>query len=197
MIKINLLGNDTAVDYGKQIAVGAYVASIAASLIVFYVLYSGTSSDIDLKTQEFATKEIELKRWQAKTQEVKDLEVKQKELEERLIRIAMLKRNKQGPVHIMDTLNKSIPERAWVVEAREKGGEMRLDGFAIDGETVSEFMRTLESSDYFPKILDVATEQVTKDGVKIQKFSLNTQLSYAGKVSTLSPESSEAKGEKK
>ena len=187
MIKINLLGNETGVDYSKQIALGIYIGTVVATIITCFILSSLISSEIEELTAERASKDLELKRWQAKTQEVKDLEVKQKDLESRLVRIAMLKRNKQGPVKVMDALNLALPERAWITEVRERGGTMNISGLALDGETVSQFMRALEEKEYFPKIEDIATEQTLKDGVKIQKFELKAQLSYAGKVAEEQP----------
>jgi type IV pilus assembly protein PilN len=182
MIKINLLGDDTSVDYSGHIVVGAYVASMVVSVAACFILSSWISGEIEELTNQKSAKEKELARIQTVTQKVKDIEKKHKDLEDRLVRIATLKRNKQGPVRVLDALNLAIPERAWLIEAREKSDVMKLEGLALDGETISQFMRELEKSDYFPKVeLDVA-KQATKQGVKIQAFSIRASVSYAGKI---------------
>ncbi len=182
MIKINLLGNDTAVDYSGHIVVGAYIVSMVVSVAACFFLSAWISGEIEDLTNQKNAKEKELARIQTVTQKVKDIEKKQKDLEDRLVRIATLKRNKQGPVRVLDALNSALPERAWLAEAREKGDVMKLEGLALDGETISQFMRELEKSDYFPKVeLDVA-KQATKQGVKIQAFSIRASVSYAGKI---------------
>lgn len=187
MIKINLLGNDTAIDYTNQFIVGAFLASIAATVIGCVLAITFLSGEIDQLTVQKSTKERELVRLKTITQKVKDLEKKQHDLEERLVRIATLKRNKQGPVKVLDALNAAIPERAWLSEAREKGDLMKLEGLALDGETISQFMRELEKSDYFPKVeLDVAKQTLLK-GVKIQSFSIRATVSYAGKIGLIEP----------
>lgn len=182
MIKINLLGNDTAIDYSGHIGIAAYCASVLVA--VGLCLYTGSSlgADVEDLTMQQAAKEKQLAQIQQVTKKVKDIEKKQLDLEERLVRIATLKRNKLGPVRVLDALNSAIPERAWITEARERGDVMKLDGMALDGETISQFMRELEKSDYFPKVeLDVA-KQVDKQGVKIQSFSIRASVSYAGKI---------------
>ena len=182
MIKINLLGNDTAIDYSGQIGVAAYAASVVATIGVCFYLGASLGADVEDLTMQKAAKEKQLAQIQLVTKKVKDIEKKQVDLEERLVRIATLKRNKLGPVRVLDALNTAIPERAWVTEARERGNVMKLDGMALDGETISQFMRELEKSDYFPKVeLDLA-KQVDKQGVKIQSFSIRASVSYAGKI---------------
>jgi type IV pilus assembly protein PilN len=182
MIKINLLGNDTAVDHSGQLVIGAFCASLILTAGLCFYLTSYLGGEVADLTMQKAAKEKQLAQIQLVTQKVKDIEKKQRDLEERLVRIATLKRNKLGPVRVLDALNTAIPERAWLSEAREKGDIMRLEGLALDGETISQFMRELEKSDYFPKVeLDVA-KQVDRQGVKIQSFSIRATVSYAGKI---------------
>jgi type IV pilus assembly protein PilN len=196
MIKINLLGNDTAIDFTSHIVVGAYVSSMVVTLGLCLFVASWLGGEIEDLEREKVDKQASLKRIQAVTQEVKEIEKKQKSLEDRLVRIATLKRNKQGPVRVLDSLNTAIPERAWLVEAREKSGIMVLNGLALDGETVSSFMRELEKSDYFPKIeLDVA-KQAIKQGVKIQEFVIRASVSYAGKMLAVEPADQKVNGKR-
>jgi len=194
MIKINLLGDDTARDHSGTLAIATYVISLVIVIAGCFFYGMSVGGDIEDLNAEKEAKEGELKRIQLVTQEVKDIEKKQKDLEERIIRIATLKRNKQGPVRVLDELNTAIPERAWLTEAREKSGVLRLTGFALDGETISTFMRDLEKSDYFPKVeLDVA-KQATRQGVKIQEFAIKATLSYAGKIAVVPEKSTKEKG---
>jgi Tfp pilus assembly protein PilN len=176
------LGENTAVDYSRQLAVGMYFGSLALAIVLCFVGSSWLSGQIEDLEQQRNAKKTELTRLQSVTGEVKEIESKQKGLEDRLVRIATLMRNKQGPVRVLDALNTAIPERAWLTEVHEHSGDMKLGGFALDGETISAFMRELEKSDYFPKVeLDVA-RQATKQGVKIQEFAIKAKVSYAGKI---------------
>lgn len=194
MIKINLLGERSSHDSSKQIFLGLYIASlvlVAGAGVGVSIWLSAQVSDLEQQQQ---SKQAELKRVQQITQEVKDIEKKQQGLEERLVHIAKLKRNKQGPVRVLDALNTALPERAWLQEIRERNGEFKLNGYALDGETISTFMRELDKSDYFPKVeLDVA-KQATMQGVKIQEFVIKARVSYGGKLKSI-PETGEKNSE--
>ncbi len=109
MIKINLLGNDTAVDRSGHVLLGAFGVSVIATagLCLFFMTSLGGS--VEELTRQKSSKEKQLTQIQQTTQKVKDIEKKQKDLEERLVRIATLKRNKHGPVRVLDSLNRAIP----------------------------------------------------------------------------------------
>lgn len=182
MIKINLLGEDTRADFSQHLVLGGYIASLIALVGVCIGAGMWMGAEIaDLEDRKVSL-EQELKRLQTITQEVKDIEKKQKDLEQRIIRIAMLKLNKQGPVKVLDAINKSVPERAWLMDVKERGGQMRLTGVAMDGETVSEFLRELEKSEHFPKVELDFTRGATRQGVKLQDFAIKAEVSYAGRV---------------
>jgi type IV pilus assembly protein PilN len=182
MIKINLLGDDVRTDLSQHLALGSIGGCLAISLglcVAIGVWFGGEIEDLEGREKNL---DSELKRLQATTQEVKDIEKKQKDLESRLVRIATLKRSKQGPARVLDALHGITPERAWILDLREKGGKIVLKGIAIDGETVSAFMRQLEQSEFFPKVeLDVTRASV-KQGVKLQEFAIKADVSYTGRV---------------
>jgi Tfp pilus assembly protein PilN len=182
MIKINLLGDDDRSDMSQHLALAAISACLALSVVLCLAVSFWVGGEIeDLEARE-KNLDAELKRLQATTQEVKDIEKKQKDLESRLVRIATLKRSKQGPAKVLDALHSITPERAWIIDLREKGGKVVIKGIAIDGETVSAFMRQLEQSEFFPKVeLDV-TRASLKQGVKLQEFSIKADVSYTGRV---------------
>ena len=49
---------------------------------------------------------------------------------------------------------------------------MEISGLAIDPQTVSNFMRQMESNPKTEKVDLVAAEKFVKDGVALQKFSI-------------------------
>jgi len=182
MIKINLLGDDTAVDHTGILFIGGYVASLVLLLALGFFMYQAVISEIDEKTAEKSNLEAELAQLQETTKEVKELEKKRQDLSSKLAVIATLKRNKVGPVRVLDDLNNAIPERAWLKSIREKGGVLRIEGIALDNQTIAIFMKDLEQSDYYQTIDLVETRQVIKSGVTMKEFTLNAKISYAGKI---------------
>lgn len=180
MIKINLLGDDTVVDSSGKKIIAGYVASLVALLVIFYTLNVSMANEIERLTRDIEEKEQELVQLEKVTKEVKDLEQKEAEFNDKIAVIANLKKSKLGPVRILDDLNSAVPEHAWVSSVKEEGGFMRIDGKAIDNQTIAGFMRQLEGSDYFKSIDLGETRQADERGVKIKAFSLNTVVSYAG-----------------
>jgi len=182
MIKINLLGNDTAKDNtGKLIAVG-YIASVVAVVLISTVLHMSITSRNQNLAEVVVERKEELEQLEKKTAEVKEMAKKEGELKNKLAVIATLKKQKKGPVKILDQLNSAIPEKAWLIETREKDGAMRMEGFALDNQTISQFLKGLMVSEFFPKVELDETKLVEKSGVKVSQFVVKAEVSYAGKI---------------
>ena len=182
MIRINLLGDDTAIDHSAKLMLGGVVLSFVVELLVFSFLQMSVTSGITELTRQQETLDAELGKLRERTKEVRDLEKKRSDLGQKLAVIGLLKRNKMGPVRIMDDLNISVPEKAWLREVKESGGAMRIQGMALDAETIALFMKDLEASDYFVTVDLEETKQALVEGIKMQEFVLNAQVSYSGRV---------------
>ena len=72
MIKINLLGDDTARDNAGIMFAGGFAASVVALLVVFFVAHSSISSDIEAKSVEVASLENQLEKLQKMHDKYKD-----------------------------------------------------------------------------------------------------------------------------
>ena len=187
MIKINLLGDDTAVDHSGKLIVAGYVLSLVMFCAIFYFMGQSVGADVARLTHETDLLTKQLNKLKETTKEVHELENKRQELNDKLAVIAKLKRNKIGPVRVMDDLNLAIPERAWVSDMKESAGVLRLVGFALDNQTIAVFMKDLEASDYFDAVELVETKQADREGVKIKAFTLDTKVNYAGKIKVEPP----------
>ena len=182
MIKINLLGDNTSVDNSGKVQLFSYFASLAAFLVVFYFLDSSLSSEIAEQEIRKQSLNSELIRVQKTTKEVRELEAKKAEYNAKLVVIAMLKKNKMGPVRVLDDLNTAIPERAWLTEIKESEGSFNIIGRALDNQTVASFIRELEKSEYFGEQSNQILKQVEQEGVKLKEFSFQTKIFYGGKL---------------
>lgn len=191
MIKINLLGDNTAVDNSGKLIIAGFLGSLAACLIAFYCVQSSLDSslaELEVKSQSLQN---ELNRVQKTTKEVRELEARKAEYSAKLLVIAMLKKNKLGPVHVLDDLNNALPEKAWLTEVKEKDGAFTVSGRALDNQTVAAFIRELEKSDYFGEQSNQVLKQVDKDGVKIKEFSFQSKIFYGGKLAAQQAEAAQ------
>ena len=180
MIKINLLGDDTVVDYTGYAVLAGYGASLVVALLVMFVLAGSLSSSVNDMSLEVESLETRLEQLKKTNKEVRDLEKKKKDLKMKLATLAQLKKNKSGPVRVLDDLNLAMPEQAWLAKVKETNNVFRIEGFALDDSTVANLMKALEESKYFGQVELVETRQQAKGGVKIKYFILKAEVYYAG-----------------
>ena len=182
MIRLNLLGEDPSIDKSLLMMLGGFVASVIVLVGVFSIMLSSVNSKIanfNVQIEEFENQLVDLRK---KTRVVENLEKKRDELNSKLSVIAELKQNKLGPVRILDDLNLSLPDKAWIASVKESGEQMQIYGHALDNQTVTLFMKDLEQSDYFKKIELVETKQALNQGAKVKSFTIKADVSYSGKV---------------
>ena len=182
MIKINLLGDEETANHSGVLWIAGYFTSLVACLVVFFFLNSLISSSIASLDSQVKTQENQLAKLRAVTKEVKDLENKRKELRDKLAVIATLKRSKAGPVRVMDHLNMALPERAWITQIQEQEKVLKIHGFALDNQTIANFMKGLEASEYFGGVDLIETKQVKWKGAGIKQFTVQAKVSYVGKI---------------
>ena len=192
MIKINLLGTSTVIDYSGQYIIAGFIGSVLISLGLFYFLLTSASTETEELNQKSQRLQSELNHVQKITKEVKDLEAKKAEYNRKLVIIAKLKKNKLGPVRVLDDLNMALPEKAWLTEVKEQDDSLQITGRALDNQTVASFIRELEKSDYFGERSNEILKQIDMDGVKIKEFSFLTKIYYAGKTATKQAEQAQA-----
>ena len=132
---------------------------------------SGLRTDSDTLKKEIETLNVQLK-------EVGDLQQKVKALEQKIKVIDDLTKKKVGPVKIMESLSLATPSRLWLTEFKESGGNLSINGLAVDNQTVADFLKSLSTFAYFNNVDLVETTQLEQEGVPLKKFSIKSQLLY-------------------
>ncbi len=130
-------------------------------------------NDVQDEITTITQKNNELKK---KIGQVKNFEKKKAELEKKLAVLATLKAAKTGPVHLLDELSTSLPDKLWLTKFKEKGGKINLSGVADNENTVAVFMRNLDASPYYKNVELAVTEQTKAGDRKMQKFTLNCSV---------------------
>jgi type IV pilus assembly protein PilN len=95
--------------------------------------------------------------------EVNNLNKRRKEVEEKLTVLDKLRRQRGGPVKLLDALATSIPKKVWLTSFEEKGGAVKMTGAADSFEDVSEFMKGLNTMVWTPKGMGRVVE-MKRDG---------------------------------
>ena len=194
MIRINLLPvkeSESAFKRRQQVSAAALVLSVMLLLMVVpYVLQKRAIGRLDAETNQLRA---EIATYDAQAKEARDLDKRQRDLQSKLQIIRDLDDKRVGPARVLADLSRAVPEKLWLEEFAESGGAATLVGWALDNQTVADFMRKLAASSYFYNVdLSEATqpensaEQVrslvsTRGPVRFKRFVIRANLDYFGR----------------
>jgi type IV pilus assembly protein PilN len=174
MIRINLLpvraAQKKARLHGQLAAVGLALITV---VVICVMVYTSMAVRIASQKKEIARIEQEINSLKKIIGEVASIKQLQKEYQSKLDVLSDLKDKKSGPVHLLDELSRVLPEKMWLDDFKESGGNISIKGVGLNEATVARFMRDLEASPYFQGVeLKVTEQQTQKSGMKLQKFDL-------------------------
>ena len=84
------------------------------------------------------------------------------------------------PVRVLEDLSMATPDKLWITEFAETGGNVKISGLGVDEQTVADFMRRLGTSPFFRGVDLEETSLVDQDGIKHKKFVLKGAVNYLG-----------------
>ena len=170
--------------------------------ILLYVHLHMASRISDQNTRnEFMDSEIQ--RVDNQIKEIKDLETERDRLLSRMKVIQQLQASRSRIVHIIDEIEKSLPESVYLTVTKQSGGELLLQGVAPSNASVSNFMRNLEASDWFenPRLEVIqAVEKVdekTKEVLRGSQFTLHVIQTGVEKEDVQKDQKNKSKGNAK
>lgn len=196
MIKINLAkgfsgaggraesaANDSGFEDVKKEGVKRLLM-ICAFPIVMYV-YSDFMLLPDLRAQ-LRSKESYLAELQDKNtraagavEEIRRFKEDQKKLQQQIEKVEKLSKERLREVKILDTIQKDIPEKAWLTRINVNPRELRVEGRATSDSEITLFMDSLQRSIFFRAVnLVKSTEERTEKGL-IKAFEIRCELEGA------------------
>jgi Tfp pilus assembly protein PilN len=180
MIRINLLPRE---EVPRQRQLNLPELSTFAPLVLVVVafgvmgvmgLYQGQK--ISNLEETIAAEEAESRRLAPEIAKIKRLDKQRASLNQRLEVIGELDRDRYFRVHLLDELNRALPEHTWLTRCEDQGGDQyALEGVTFSNFLVSDLLHNLDRSPYFTGIdLEVA-ERGTIEDVRVVKFKLRAQ----------------------
>jgi len=120
--------------------------------------------------------EAESRRLAPEIAKIKRLDQQRSSLNQRLEMISALDRDRYFRVHIMDELNRALPEHLWVTRWEDVGGDSyALEGVTFSNFLVSDLLQNLDRSPYFTGVdLQIAEKGKIED-VNVIKFKIQTR----------------------
>ena len=181
MIRINLLPTEEverAADQRQQLATVGLLVALGVLLLVGF--HSVQAARVAATKHRLNQVSEELNAIAAQYGDVLKIQEQRRELVEKLNVIKQLEARSGGPVRMLADLSGATPEKLWLTEFAELGGNARMSGFSVDEQTIADFLRRLGTSPYFGGVDLEETTQVTQENVKQKKFTLKASVNYAG-----------------
>jgi len=179
MIHINLLpvkALRAEVERRREIIIGSTV--LAVVVVLLGGMHGYQSYQLSQLQTDLTTLRNELQALNVKIKEVGDLQVKIKDLRGKNKIIEDLNRKKSGPVLVMESLSNSTPGSLWLTDLRESGGNVTMNGLAVDNQTIADFLKSIAASKYFNNVELIETTQGAGPSASLKKFSIKTGVLY-------------------
>ena len=169
MIRINLLATDrvavakapraSLIPPAQRLTVGAalIVLLTAGGIGWWYWSLSSESARLDA---EIARAETETQQLRSVLSQVQKSETRKAQLQQRVTLIEQLRKGQTAPVHLLDELSRSVPDRLWLTAMTEQGGAFTIDGQTTSLTALSDFVTNLEGSDWFKRPVEIVDSQV-------------------------------------
>jgi type IV pilus assembly protein PilN len=110
---------------------------------------------------------------------VQKFEARKAQLQQRVSLIEQLRKGQQAPVHILDEISKSLPDRLWLTDVTQTGQDFTIGGFTTELTAVSDFVANLETTKWFKRPIEIIDSQVQSDPKTgdLVKFSIKATFS--------------------
>ena len=186
MAKINLLPwrEELRAQKQREFAFMSGGSAIVAGLIVLLAHFhvDGLISD---QNQRNAFLESEIDILNQRIGRIQELEKMKADLLARMDVIQALQRSRPESVHLMDELVRSLPDGVYLSKFEQRNKDLTMAGAAQSNARVSDYMRSIESSDWLtgPRLDLIRTTVV--DRRRIANFTLR------GKQKTPAPQTEE------
>ncbi len=195
MIRINLIAEDRdrarrrafgagsgaqATQQRTTLACGAILLATALGVGLWYWSLTVHSHRIEA---EIVTSQKETARLRELIQQVQAYEARRAQLQLRVSLIEDLRKGREGPVHMLDEISRSVPNLLWLTEVKQQGAELTIAGRCTSLTALSDFADNLKASGYFKpvEILESQAEQAQPGGGPVpNKFSIKATFVTPG-----------------
>jgi type IV pilus assembly protein PilN len=131
--------------------------------------------------QELIAARAEKARLQPILREVERFEAQKRDLQQRVNLIEELRQNQVGPVHMLDQISRSMPDRLWLIDMKQTGNDVSLDGKTSTLSSLADFVANLEASGYFAKPVEITNSEEEKAGdTDLIKFTVKATFEMPG-----------------
>jgi type IV pilus assembly protein PilN len=160
MIHINLLPvrQEKKREVGRQFLV-VVGGALFLGLLGNWLWYDSLASDEKKNAQRMANTQARIAELEKVIGEVNNINARKKDVQAKLAILGDLRKQRTGPVRMLDALSTAIPKKVWLTGFDEKANAVKMTGRAASHEDVAEFMRALQSIVWTPRGMGRLVEQ--------------------------------------
>jgi len=174
MIRINLLPYRAArskENIRKQISI--FLLSFVLLIVVLIVFNSLLSSKKEKLSSQLVNVKKEVAIYEEKARQVEEIKKKLELLNKQIEVVNQLKEYREKPPKLLAKMTEMIiPGRMQLTRLIYNDTNLTLNGFALDNETVADFMLRLERSDLFSGVVLASLQQSSYDKIIIKQFNI-------------------------
>ncbi len=169
MIRINLLVVDrqraskrALLPAAHKVTIGATIILLGTAVLIGWWFWSLRTQSMQLD-QDLLTAEAETLQIRSVLEQVRKFESQKALLQQRVTLIEQLRKGQSAPVHLLDEISKSLPERLWLNDLTQAGADFTIGGMTDSLTAVSDFAANLEATRWFKKPVEILDSQVQTD----------------------------------
>ena len=169
MIRINLLAVErertrtrVLIPAAQRVTIGATVILVGTAVLIGWWFWSLRTASARLD-DELARAEAETRQIRSVLEQVRKFEAQKAMLQQRVTLIEQLRKGQSAPVHLLDEISKSVPDRLWLSELKQTGAEFAMSGTTDSLSAVSDFVANLESTRWFKRPVEIVDSKVQTD----------------------------------
>ena len=168
MIRINLLAVErtakkaaprAAITPAQRVTMGASLILLLTVLGIGWWFWSLRTESARLD-EEIVRAETETQQLRTVLAQVQKFETRKAQLQQRVTLIEQLRKGQSGPVHLLDEVSKSVPERLWLITMTQAADAFTIEGQTTSLTSLSDFVSNLESSTWFKRPVEIIDSTV-------------------------------------
>ena len=184
MIRINLIAVErerarkrVLIPAALRVTAGATIILLGTAALIGWWFWSLRQESIRVD-EDLVRAESETRQIRSVLEQVRKFESQRALLQQRVTLIEQLRKGQYAPVHLLDEISKSLPDRLWLSELQQTGGDFAISGVTDSLTAVSDFVANLESTKWFKKPVEIIDSQVTPDpkAGDLIKFQVKAQF---------------------
>jgi type IV pilus assembly protein PilN len=169
MIRVNLIAVERdrgrkriVITAAQKVTAGAVLILIATVVIVGWWAWSLRQRSLALD-EELARVEAETRQFRPVLEQMRRFESQKALLQQRVTLIEQLRKGQSAPVHLLDEISRSLPDRLWLRDVTQNGADFTISGLTDSLTAVSDFVANLEDTRWFLRPVEIVDSQVQSD----------------------------------